>query len=301
MSKGEFTGTVDRTVVAVGRHRSHLGISAEGRALKLSRVSGVIVLRRPTMPDGRSRGRRWVVAAFALVLIAHPLTGRASDATDWFDAAVRSELDGGGGPEKAFALYLRAAQVGLPEAEFNVAVMYDSGRGVGQDVAQAALWYARAATHGNHRAAYNLGQLYETGQGVPLNADLARSWFTVCDLPAARDHLAATRVRTPSGTVLSAPTPVAPSSGSTVDQGMGGLELVWTSKPQPEAVRFFVELRSVDHDGSHEVFSGATDTSGVLATTPDMKGDYAWRVLAVAREASHYAASDWQRFTVAPK
>lgn len=301
MSRGEDAGTVGRTAMAADER----GEPSIDRQLGLVRGwsprprDGVRtpVERRPAMPGGRS----WVVAVFAAVLVAHPLPGRASDATDWFNEAVRSELDGGGGPEQAFTLYLRAAKAGLPEAEFNVAVMYDSGRGVGQDVAQAAVWYARAATHGNHRAAYNLGQLYETGQGVPLNADLARSWFTVCDLPAARDHLVTTRARTPSGTVLSAPTPVAPTAGSVVGPGMGGVELVWTSGPQPEAVRFFVELRSIDGDGSHEVFSTSTDASGVLAATPGPKGDYAWRVLAVAREASRYAASDWQRFTVAPE
>ena len=301
MSNDEDRGTVGRTGAATGgcvrpSIDRHLGL-VRGWSPRPRNGLKSLVGRRPAMPGGRS----WAAAALVVVLIAHPLPGRASDATDWFNEAVRSELDGGGGPERAFALYLRAAKAGLAEAEFNVAVMYDSGRGVGQDIAQAAVWYARAATHGNHRAAYNLGQLYETGQGVPLNADLARSWFTACDLPAARDHLVTTRVRTPSGTVLSAPTPVAPTAGSVVGPGMGGVELVWTSGPQPEAVRFFVELRSIDGDASHEVFSTSTDASGVLAATPSPKGDYAWRVLAVAREASHYAASDWQRITVAPQ
>ncbi len=223
------------------------------------------------------------------------------DPTAWFNEAVHYDLSGEGAAPLAFVWYRRAAEAGLPEAEFNVAVMFDSGRGVKSDVAQAATWYARAATHGDRRAAYNLGQLYEAGQGVPQNVDIARAWFAVSDLPAARARLAASHSRIlRRGTALSAPIPVAPTASASVSPGMSGIELVWTSKSQPESVRFFVELRALGPFDSREVFSSYTTTSSILATLPDVRGDYAWRVLTVARQASQYAASDWLIFSIAP-
>lgn len=248
-----------------------------------------------------ARARLWTALLLGVTLATAPSPARAEEAKDWLNEAIRSDLEKDKPGEQIFALYLKAAEAGLAEAQFDVAVMYDSGRLVGQDVGQAATWYARAATHGNQRAAYNLGQLYEAGQGVPLNPDLARAWFLSCELAAARGHLATAHVGAPRGSALAAPTPVAPGTEAAIGPGMGGVELVWISKVQPEPVHYFVELRSLTASGSTEVFSGSTDTSALLATVPSMRGEYAWRVLAVAREASRYRSSEWQRFTVVSK
>jgi TPR repeat protein len=51
----------------------------------------------------------------------------------------------------AFSWYLQAAEAGLAQAAFNVAVMLDG--------AEAALWYAMAAAAGYHRAQYALVRL----------------------------------------------------------------------------------------------------------------------------------------------
>ncbi len=246
----------------------------------------------------RSIGFGLLFLAFAAVSPA-----RAADPAAWLDEATRYEIGDGVAQDAqlAFAWYLRAAKAGLPQAEMNVAVMLDSGRGVPQDVKQAATWYARAALHGNRRAAYDLGQIYEAGEGVPRNVDLARAWFAAAsDLPAARARLAALHSGTDTGATLSAPIPVAPSTGERTS-AQGGIELVWTSRPQPEPVTFFVELRKLDVAGSHEISAKFADApSATLTASPDPGGDYAWRVTAVAREANHYAASDWMRFSVAP-
>jgi len=230
-------------------------------------------------------------------------SAQAADAAAWFDEATRYELGNGvaQNARTAFTLYRYAAQAGLPEAEFNLAAMLDNGRGVTKDTAQAATWYARAASHGNPRAAYNLGLLYQAGEGVPRNPDLARAWFANApDLPAARARLTASHAGGPGNGSLSAPTPVVPNAGGDPGSGMGGVELVWTSQLQPEPVRFFVELRAVDASGSREVFSGFADTSSIFVPLADLHGDYAWRVLAIARVAGRYAVSDWQRFSIAP-
>ena len=214
-----------------------------------------------------------------------------------FDEAMRFDLAGEG--QAAFALFRRAAEAGLPEAEFNVAAMLDSGRGTAQDPAGAALWYGRAAIHGSRRAAYDLGQLYESGEGVPRNADLARAWFAASDLPAARGRTIAPDALD-GGAVLSRPIPVTPPSGIAVMAEPGGVPLVWTSPPQPEPVRFLVEVRRLDPSSSREVFSGTTDLSALLALPAEPGGTYAWRVSAVAAGSGRYSVGPWIHFRVDP-
>ncbi len=243
--------------------------------------------------DSRSK----ILGGLLSVSACLPSLASGAGAAHSFDQAIRQ--DGKGHAHLAFLLYRRAAEAGLPDAEFNVAVMLDSGRGVTSNIAQAATWYARAAAHGNHRAAYNLGQLYEAGEGVPKNNDIARAWFAASALPAARSRLAAPRIRVSGGTALKAPNAIAPAAGARLDSRSGGIELVWTAPAQPEPVRYHVEVRAPGAPGSHDVFSSFTGTSSLFARLPDLHGAYTWRVLAVARLTGRSAASDWLHFTVA--
>ena len=234
-------------------------------------------------------------------LFATPLSlpAGAEDASVWFNKAVQYDLNGTGDTTLAFAWYRRAADAGMPEAEFNVGVMLDSGRGVRADLAEAAIWYARAATHGNHRAAYNLGLLYEDGQGVPQNLDLAHAYFAASDLAAARGHLS-DRPQVSRDAALSAPALLAPRPNTSISPMMNGIEFVWTSQMQPEPMQYFVELRALDGSGSTEVFTGSTDMASLFAPLPAIHGDYAWRVTAVGRKEGRYIASPWVRFSRAP-
>ncbi len=77
----------------------------------------------------------------------------------------------------AIADLRKAAQLGDLEAEYNLAVMYDTGRGVPQNYAQAAIWYRRAAERGMVRAQYNLALLYEGGLGVRQDDTQAVTWY----------------------------------------------------------------------------------------------------------------------------
>jgi hypothetical protein len=217
----------------------------------------------------------------------------AAEPGDLFREAIRLDLTGNPADvRRAFELYRRAAQAGLPEAQFNVAVMLDSGRGVARDQMQAALWYARAASRGNKRAAYNLGQLYEVGQGVPRNADLARTWYRRSALPAARARLATIKRDEATGSALTAPTPVAPTAGVVI-AGAREVELVWTAAAQPERVRFYVELWDVSERGRQEIYSGFTESSSVKVAIPGGNKRFAWRVVTIAGGVGRYAASDW--------
>jgi len=220
----------------------------------------------------------------------------------WFERALSLDIGAAGSPDavQAFAAMRRAADLGHTQAAFNVAAMLDSGRGATRDVAQAAIWYARAAAGGSHRAAFNLGQLYESGEGVPANVDLARAWYAAADLPAARERLAETRSPADRSPLVQAPEPLFPPSKSSLEPGLQHVDLVWTSSVEPEAVRFFVELRILDAQASREAWSGFVDVSSVRLPLPPGAQNLAWRVTAVARGAANYAISGWSVFTVPP-
>ena len=194
----------------------------------------------------------------------------------------------------------RAADLGHTQAAFNVAAMLDSGRGAPRDVAQAAIWYARAAAGGNRRAAFNLGQLYESGEGVPANS-ICLALGTprpLCRRPAnawRRPGLAPDRPA-----LVQAPEPLFPLSKSSLAPGSQQVDLVWTSPLEPEAVRFFVELRTLDARASREAWSGFVDLSSVRLPIPPGAQNLAWRVTAVARGSATYAVSGWSVFTVPP-
>ena len=70
------------------------------------------------------------------------------------------------------------AEQGDAEAQYNLGVNYDKGRGgVLQDHAEAAKWYLAAAEQGYTDAQYNLGSLYADGLGVPQDHGQAAAWF----------------------------------------------------------------------------------------------------------------------------
>jgi TPR repeat protein len=218
-----------------------------------------------------------------------------------FQLATRYDLgeQGEQDPSLAFRWYRRAADAGLPEAEFNVAVMLDSGRGVGKNLTEAANWYGRAAARGNRRAQYNLALLYDAGEGVPHNAALATFWLRQAApaIPAVGRRLARLRPED-RATTVSAATPGVPREQ--VATGKAPLEFVWTAAAQPESVRYLVEVYALGLINSAEVYSEFIDGSAVVAPLREKPGEYAWRVFTLDRVAARYAVSNWVHFTVSP-
>ena len=52
------------------------------------------------------------------------------------------------------------------QAQYNLGVMYDEGRGVRQDGAEAVRWFRQAAEQGLAEAQHILGAMYANGRGV---------------------------------------------------------------------------------------------------------------------------------------
>jgi len=73
--------------------------------------------------------------------------------------------------------YRKAADGGLADAQYNLALMYNNGDRVPQDYSEAAKWWRRAAEQGHAEACFNLGVLYDMGRGVLKNDTEAAKWY----------------------------------------------------------------------------------------------------------------------------
>jgi TPR repeat protein len=84
--------------------------------------------------------------------------------------------------------YLKSAEQGYVNAQYNLGVKYANGEGVPEDDAEAVKWYRRAAEQGSAPAQSNLGALYYDGKGVPQDYVYAYKWW---NLAAAQGNEAA--------------------------------------------------------------------------------------------------------------
>ena len=65
-----------------------------------------------------------------------------------------------------------------PEALFEIAYGYDTGKGSEKNDQLAARWYLKAAVLGHVASQRNLAGMYGSGRGVPRSVSTARYWFT---------------------------------------------------------------------------------------------------------------------------
>jgi TPR repeat protein len=78
---------------------------------------------------------------------------------------------------EALQIFQEGASVGIHEAEFELASLYDCGHGVRKDTARATELFKRAAEGGEDEAVYTLAVSYEQGKGVPVDYIEAVKWF----------------------------------------------------------------------------------------------------------------------------
>ena len=83
-----------------------------------------------------------------------------------------------GNHAKAFEWFTKAANQGYADAQFNMGVMYEFGKGVHQDYQKAIEWITKAAGQGYAAAQYNLGLMYYSGEGERQDYHKAVEWFT---------------------------------------------------------------------------------------------------------------------------
>ncbi|MDA0787145.1 MAG: SEL1-like repeat protein, partial [Proteobacteria bacterium] len=69
------------------------------------------------------------------------------------------------------------AACGIVSAQYNLGVLYDSGRGVEADPVEALIWFHSAAEKGHGRAQYALAAAYAAGRGIARDSDMALKWL----------------------------------------------------------------------------------------------------------------------------
>ena len=77
----------------------------------------------------------------------------------------------------AVRVWTEQARDGDSLAQSRLGLMYELGRGVPRNYAEAARWYRAAARQGDAVAQFNLGNLYATGQGPKEDAAQAKVWY----------------------------------------------------------------------------------------------------------------------------
>lgn len=115
---------------------------------------------------------RWTNALFAGLLLAGVQTAFAGPVEDGASAYEKGDYD------TALKLWRPLAEQGDAEAQRSLGQMYDFGRGVAKDDAQATQWYLKAAEQGNAGAQNRLGMTYIYGRkSTPDNIAAGLSWF----------------------------------------------------------------------------------------------------------------------------
>ena len=136
-----------------------------------------------------------LILAFFVLAGCDKLKGKNEDNTPTFSSANNapgmSEYKQGdeayydGNYAKAFDLYTKAANKGLPEAQYELGLMYDDEDDDYYNPEEAVRWYKKAAEQGHPNAQYNLAVSYDFGDGVREDDSLAMSWYTKA---AAQGH-----------------------------------------------------------------------------------------------------------------
>ncbi len=114
----------------------------------------------------------------------------AGDAIAQYNLAL--QLEAAGKLPEAAALYQKAADQKLREAEYNVGYMYAHGEGLPQSDVNAELWFRRAAEQGLDVAQHMMGFIYADGRGVPQNFEKSVDWHHKAaeqGLASAQSHL----------------------------------------------------------------------------------------------------------------
>jgi TPR repeat protein len=98
-----------------------------------------------------------------------------------YQLGVMYEYGRGVPPNDAEAVkwYTEAAGRGVAAAQYKLGIMYDNGWGVSGSDAEAVKWYRKAAVQGHAYAQYDLGLMFASGAGVPRDYVRAHMWLNL--------------------------------------------------------------------------------------------------------------------------
>jgi hypothetical protein len=116
-------------------------------------------------------GRTLTLVGLLAFLIAGMRPGFAD-----YDAGVEAYTKGD--YAAAIAEWQDLAEAGDPDSQFGMALIHESGRGVGRDYREAVRWYTAAAEQGHSASQFNLGHLLRLGAGTEPDMEGAVRWWT---------------------------------------------------------------------------------------------------------------------------
>ncbi len=82
-----------------------------------------------------------------------------------------------GNVQLALKEFRTAAEKGESDSQYNLALMYERGIGVGKDEKEVLVWYRKSADLGNSNAQFNLGVMYENGHGCEVDFAQSHLWY----------------------------------------------------------------------------------------------------------------------------
>lgn len=134
-----------------------------------------LALLIPTLSYARN-GDDWVLVQRFQSQLKKAQTG---DANAMYEVARMYERGRGTEPDihQAMRWFEQAANKGQNDARAQLGVLYLDGEGVKRDTHKALELLKPAAEKGNATAQYNLGQMYEHGEGVRHDLNQARYWY----------------------------------------------------------------------------------------------------------------------------
>ena len=143
---------------------------------KSERPNKTKMLPRRTLPRGLISVLALSACLFAT--IAFPAEAQVNEnpqAVAYFEAGIAA-YEANNLP-LAYEKFLAAAKDGHADSQFNVALMYEQGIGIGKDEMEAIVWYGKAVAQGSSAAQFNLGVLYENGRGTNIDYAKANEWY----------------------------------------------------------------------------------------------------------------------------
>lgn len=176
----------------------------------------------------------------------------------------------------ALQLFWKMASQGNAEAEYNVGVLYETGRGPAQDFREAISWYRLAAAQGHAAAQTHLGLMYANGRGVSKDDKEAIKWFRLAAAEGyAEAKQALTQVQQGHGT------PQMRSSATSVAmQSDGGVYAV------PVLINGAITLDFVVDSGAADVSIPADVVSTLMRTKTLKESDFIGRQTYVLADGS---------------
>lgn len=119
-----------------------------------------------------SSATRLLFCAICLALLS-PSPASAQSADDYLKQARKAEYKS----KEQFDLYMKAAELGNAEAQYEVGCCYDCASGVAEDKYEAFKWYKKSADQGYAEGICSVGKAYKDGRGVQKDYKMAEKYF----------------------------------------------------------------------------------------------------------------------------